>query len=64
MAESPEKVKHSLRIIRKSKTSCLKRICDLTAFAKKLDGLETREMGRSLLLKKLKQELFSLDDEN
>ncbi|WP_339921254.1 M3 family metallopeptidase [uncultured Flavobacterium sp.] len=65
MAESPEKVKtFSKDLLEKAKPAALKEFADLTAFAKKLDGLEELEKwDGAYYSEKLKQELFSLDDE-
>ncbi|MEZ7507160.1 M3 family metallopeptidase [Flavobacterium sp. Arc2] len=65
MAESPEKVKKfSLDLLEKAKPAAVKEFADLTAFAKKLDGLEELEKwDGAYYSEKLKQELFSLDDE-
>ena len=65
MAESPEKVKKfSLDLLEKAKPAALKEFADLTAFAKKRDGLEKLEKwDGAYYSEKLKQELFSLDDE-
>ena len=65
MAESPEKVKtFSKDLLEKAKPAALKEFADLTAFAKKLDGLEQLEKwDGAYYSEKLKQELFSLDDE-
>ena len=65
MAESPEKVNtFSKDLLEKAKPAALKEFADLTAFAKKLDGLEQLEKwDGAYYSEKLKQELFSLDDE-
>jgi peptidyl-dipeptidase Dcp len=65
MAESPEKVKtFSKDLLEKAKPAALKEFADLTAFAKKRDGLEELEKwDGAYYSEKLKQELFSLDDE-
>jgi peptidyl-dipeptidase Dcp len=63
MAESPEKVNTSKNLLEKAKPAALKEFYDLTAF-KKLDGLEQLEKwDGAYYSEKLKQELFSLDDE-
>jgi peptidyl-dipeptidase Dcp len=63
MAESPEKVNTSQNLLEKAKPAALKEFADLTAF-KKLDGLEQLEKwDGAYYSEKLKQELFSLDDE-
>lgn len=65
MAESPEKVltfEHDL--LAKAKPAALKEFAELTAFAKKLDGIEQLEKwDGAYYSEKLKQELFNLDDE-
>jgi peptidyl-dipeptidase Dcp len=65
MAESPEKVKtFSKDLLAKAKPAAEKEFADLTAFAKKLDGVEELEKwDGAYYSEKLKQELFSLDDE-
>jgi Zn-dependent oligopeptidase len=65
MAESPEKVKtFSIDLLAKAKPAALKEFADLTAFAKKLDGIEQLEKwDGAYYSEKLKQELFNLDDE-
>jgi Zn-dependent oligopeptidase len=65
MAESPEKVNtFSKDLLEKAKPAALKEFADLTAFAKKIDGLEQLEKwDGAYYSEKLKQELFSLDDE-
>jgi peptidyl-dipeptidase Dcp len=65
MAESPEKVKiFSTNLLEKAKPAAVKEFADLTAFAKKRDGLEQLEKwDGAYYSEKLKQELFSLDDE-
>jgi Zn-dependent oligopeptidase len=65
MAESPEKVKtFSKDLLEKAKPAALKEFAELTAFAKKLDDLEELEKwDGAYYSEKLKQELFSLDDE-
>jgi peptidyl-dipeptidase Dcp len=65
MAESPEKVKtFSKDLLAKAKPAAEKEFADLTAFAKKRDSLEELEKwDGAYYSEKLKQELFSLDDE-
>jgi peptidyl-dipeptidase Dcp len=65
MAESPEKVKtFSKDLLEKAKPAALKEFAELTAFAKKLDGLEQLEKwDGAYYSEKLKQDLFNLDDE-
>ncbi|WP_369754067.1 M3 family metallopeptidase [Flavobacterium sp. WC2409] len=65
MAESPEKVKSfSHDLLAKAKPAALKEFAELSAFAKKLDGLEQLEKwDGAYYSEKLKQELFNLDDE-
>lgn len=65
MAESPEKVKtFSKDLLEKAKPAALKEFAELTAFAKKLDGIEQLEKwDGAYYSEKLKQELFNLDDE-
>ena len=65
MAESPEKVKtFSTNLLEKAKPAAEKEFADLTACAKQLDGLEQLEKwDGAYYSEKLKQELFSLDDE-
>ncbi len=65
MAESPEKVKEfSKNLLEKAKPAALKEFAELTAFAKKLDGIEQLEKwDGAYYSEKLKQELFNLDDE-
>jgi Zn-dependent oligopeptidase len=65
MAESPEKVKtFATDLLEKAKPAALKEFADLTAFAKKLDGIEQLEKwDGAYYSEKLKQELFNLDDE-
>ncbi|UQD56038.1 M3 family metallopeptidase [Flavobacterium sp. K5-23] len=65
MAESPEKVKtFSHDLLEKAKPAALKEFAELTAFAKKLDGIEQLEKwDGAYYSEKLKQELFNLDDE-
>ncbi|TDE04476.1 M3 family metallopeptidase [Flavobacterium hiemivividum] len=65
MAESPEKVlTFAKNLLEKAKPAALKEFADLTAFAKKLDGLDQLEKwDGAYYSEKLKQELFNLDDE-
>jgi Zn-dependent oligopeptidase len=65
MAESPEKVKtFSTDLLEKAKPAALKEFAQLTAFAKELHGIEQLEKwDGTYYSEKLKQQLFSLDDE-
>ena len=65
MAESPEKVKSfSYDLLDKAKPAALKEFAELSAFAKKRDGIEQLEKwDGAYYSEKLKQELFNLDDE-
>jgi len=65
MAESPEKVKSfSTDLLEKAKPAAKKEFDQLSAFAKKLDGIEQLQKWDSAYYsEKLKQELFQLDDE-
>ena len=65
MAESPEKVKSfSHDLLDKAKPAALKEFAELSAFAKKRDGIEQLEKwDGAYYSEKLKQELFNLDDE-
>jgi peptidyl-dipeptidase Dcp len=65
MAQTPEKVKSFLNdLLQKAKPAALKEFTELTAFAKELDGIEKLEKwDGSYYSEKLKQKLFSLDDE-
>jgi len=65
MAESPEKVKEfSENLLTKAKPAALKEFAELTAFAKELDAIEQLEKwDGAYYSEKLKQKLFSLDDE-
>ena len=65
MAESPEKVKtFSMDLLAKAKPAALKEFAELSAFAKKIDGIEQLEKwDGAYYSEKLKQELFNLDDE-
>ena len=65
MAENPEKVKtFSNDLLAKAKPAAQKEFAELTAFAKKLDGIEQLEKwDGAYYSEKLKQQLFNLDDE-
>ena len=65
MAENPEKVKtFSNDLLAKAKPAAQKEFLELTAFAKKLDGIEQLEKwDGAYYSEKLKQQLFNLDDE-
>jgi peptidyl-dipeptidase Dcp len=65
MAQNPEKVKTFLNdLLQKAKPAAQKEFAQLTAFAKELDGIENIEKWDSAFYsEKLKQKLFSLDDE-
>lgn len=65
MAENPEKVKtFSYDLLAKAKPAAQKEFAELTAFAKKLDGIEQLEKwDGAYYSEKLKQQLFNLDDE-
>jgi peptidyl-dipeptidase Dcp len=65
MAENPEKVKtFSNDLLAKAKPSAQKEFAELTAFAKKLDGIDQLEKwDGAYYSEKLKQQLFNLDDE-
>jgi Zn-dependent oligopeptidase len=65
MAQNPEKVKTFLNdLLQKAKPAAQKEFTQLTAFAKELDGIENLEKWDSAYYsEKLKQKLFSLDDE-
>lgn len=65
MAESPEKVNRFLNdLLEKAKPAATKEFAQLTAFAKKTDGIEQLEKwDGAYYSEKLKQELFNLDDE-
>lgn len=65
MAESPEKVFSFLNdLLAKAKPAAQKEFVELTAFAKKLDGIEQLEKwDGAYYSEKLKQQLFNLDDE-
>lgn len=65
MAESPEKVKEfSNNLLEKAKPAALKEFNELTAFAKEMDSIDQLEKwDGAYYSEKLKQKLFSLDDE-
>jgi Zn-dependent oligopeptidase len=65
MAENPEKVKaFATDLMQKAKPAALKEFAELSAFAKKLDGIEQlQKWDGAYYSEKLKQELFNLDDE-
>jgi peptidyl-dipeptidase Dcp len=65
MAESPEKVlSFSNDLLDKAKPAAQKEFDQLSAFAKKLDGIEQLEKwDGAYYSEKLKQQLFNLDDE-
>jgi Zn-dependent oligopeptidase len=65
MAENPEKVKtFSNDLLAKAKPAAQKEFAELTAFAKKLDGIDQLEKwDGAYYSEKLKQQLFNLDDE-
>ncbi|PKB17349.1 M3 family metallopeptidase [Flavobacterium sp. 5] len=65
MAESPEKVlSFSNDLLAKAKPAAQKEFDQLSAFAKKLDGIEQLEKwDGAYYSEKLKQQLFNLDDE-
>jgi peptidyl-dipeptidase Dcp len=65
MAQNPDKVKTFLNdLLQKAKPAAQKEFAQLTAFAKELDGIENLEKWDSAYYsEKLKQKLFSLDDE-
>jgi peptidyl-dipeptidase Dcp len=65
MAESPEKVKtFSNDLLQKAKPAALKEFAQLLAFATELHGIEKLEKwDGAYYSEKLKQQLFSLDDE-
>jgi len=65
MAQNPEKVKSFLNdLLEKAKPAAQKEFAELTAFAKELDGIEQLEKwDGAFYSEKLKQKLFSLDDE-
>jgi peptidyl-dipeptidase Dcp len=65
MAQNPDKVKTFLNdLLQKAKPAAQKEFAQLTAFAKELDRIENLEKWDSAYYsEKLKQKLFSLDDE-
>lgn len=65
MAQNPEKVQSFLNdLLAKAKPAAQKEFAQLTAFAKELDGIDQLEKwDGSYYSEKLKQKLFSLDDE-
>lgn len=65
MAQSPEKVQSFLNdLLAKAKPAAEKEFAELTAFAKESDGLDSLEKwDGAYYSEKLKQKLFSLDDE-
>ena len=65
MAQNPEKVQSFLNdLLEKAKPAAQKEFAELTAFAKELDGIDQLEKWDSAYYsEKLKQKLFSLDDE-
>ncbi|MEI7510300.1 MAG: M3 family metallopeptidase, partial [Flavobacterium sp.] len=65
MAQNPEKVQSFLNdLLAKAKPAAEREFAQLTAFAKELDGIEQLEKwDGSYYSEKLKQKLFSLDDE-
>ncbi len=65
MAQHPEKVKSFLNdLLEKAKPAAQKEFAELTAFAKESDGIEQLEKwDGAYYSEKLKQKLFSLDDE-
>jgi peptidyl-dipeptidase Dcp len=65
MAQNPEKVQSFLNdLLEKAKPAAQKEFAELTAFASALDGLESLEKwDGAYYSEKLKQKLFSLDDE-
>ncbi|WP_026710347.1 M3 family metallopeptidase [Flavobacterium filum] len=65
MAQNPEKVKAFLNdLLEKAKPAAQKEFAELTAFAKELDGIDQLEKwDGAFYSEKLKQKLFSLDDE-
>jgi len=65
MAQNPEKVQTFLNdLLEKAKPAAQKEFDQLTAFAKELDGIESLEKwDGAYYSEKLKQKLFSLDDE-
>lgn len=65
MAQNPEKVQTFLNeLLEKAKPAAAREFAELTAFAKELDGIEQLEKwDGAYYSEKLKQKLFSLDDE-
>jgi len=65
MAQNPDKVQSFLNdLLAKAKPAAQKEFAELTVFAKELDGLESLEKwDGAYYSEKLKQKLFSLDDE-
>lgn len=65
MAQTPEKVKSFLNdLLTKAKPAAEREFAQLTAFAKKMDGIDQLEKwDGAYYSEKLKQELFNLDDE-
>jgi Zn-dependent oligopeptidase len=65
MAENPEKVKtFATDLMQKAKPAAMKEFGELSAFAKKRDGIEQlQKWDGAYYSEKLKQELFNLDDE-
>ena len=65
MAQNPDKVKSFLNdLLAKAKPAAEREFAQLTAFAKKLDGIEKLEKwDGAYYSEKLKQQLFNLDDE-
>ncbi len=65
MAQNPEKVQSFLNdLLEKAKPAAQKEFAQLTAYAKELDGIDFLEKwDGSYYSEKLKQKLFSLDDE-
>ncbi|WP_291136386.1 M3 family metallopeptidase [Flavobacterium sp. UBA7663] len=65
MAQNPEKVQSFLNdLLEKAKPAAQKEFAELTAFTKELDGIDQLEKyDGAYYSEKLKQKLFSLDDE-
>lgn len=65
MAQNPDKVKSFLNdLLEKAKPAAQREFAELSAFAKELDGIDHLEKwDGSYYSEKLKQKLFSLDDE-
>lgn len=65
MAQNPEKVQSFLNdLLEKAKPAAYKEFAELTAFSKELDGIDQLEKwDGAYYSEKLKQKLFSLDDE-